>query len=339
MKLLEYKVAWIENQRSEVEGFLARLSSYVGRFGFQLNVEWVDGSSQLNKFLKALDSSSDYDLILVDWKLGAMLPESQSGATVAKEIRYKNPPSYVVFYSSESRSTLIHLIAGEKIDGVYCVSRQHFVSETTDIIKASIRRFEDIETMRGIFLSAVASFDSIVSEAICQTFDKLPDSDKIKITEAFVNRLSKFYTDRHEKIANVDRSLSLSELLSKLKPGSSQELSCLIDIMSLGHPSVNHRSSLTKLKAYQSEFLPGRNDLAHVEETKLDDGKPQVLRGDRSWSPADIGQYRQLIVDHHDNLVYIRDGLLKELIEYLESNYKAVTVADQNSTNTKIEPL
>lgn len=316
MKLPEYKVAWIDDQPNSAAGFHQRLSNFVARYGFQLEVKWISRENDLSAFLNSLDGNSDYDLILVDWKLGAVVKAGNSGATVARDIRFKNPPSYVVFYSSETRPKLMGLIAGESIDGVYCVNREHFVAETIDVIRASIRRFQDVETMRGVFLSAVASFDSIVKESLLKGFEELPDLMQRKIVDGLFGRLEKYHTERLDEIQKVDKSLAFPKMLGKLKAGSSQELSCLIDLLSLACPSVNYQTSLERLKAYQKDFLPGRNDLAHVEES-TDGDQGVVARNGRVWNPADLGQYRQEIVDHHDNLIYVRDALVKELIGHL----------------------
>lgn len=316
MNLLEYKVAWIDDQPKDCAGFFQRLSSFVGRYGFQLRVDWISHENELNAFLKSLDTNSDYDLILVDWKLGSVVKARESGATVARDIRYRNPPSYVVFYSSDDRPNLMALIADERIDGVYCVNRQHFVTETTEVIKASIRRFQDIETMRGVFLSAVATFDSIVNQALLKGFAGLPATEQTKVIDGLLGRIEKFHEERLEEIKKVDKGLELPKMLGKLKAGSSQELSCLIDLLSLANPSVNYKTSLTRLKAYQKDFLPGRNDLAHVEES-VDGGQSVVARNGREWKPADLGKYRQEIVDHHDNLIYVRDALIDELLAHL----------------------
>jgi len=313
MKLLEYKIAWIDDQPTRADGFYQRLSSFVARYGFQLRVDWVSRENELNAFLNSLDPKSDYDLILVDWKLGSVVKAGDSGATVARDIRYKNPPSYVVFYSSETRPNLMALIAGEKIDGVYCVNREHFVTETTEVIRASIRRFEDVEMMRGVFLSAVASFDSIVNQALLKSFEGLPALEQRKVADDLLGRLEKYHAGRLDEIKKVDKSLEFPRMLEKLKAGSSQELSCLINILSLACPSVNYQTSLERLKTYQKDFLPGRNDLAHVEES-TDGDQGVVARNGRVWNPADLGQYRQEIVDHHDN---VRDALINELIGHL----------------------
>lgn len=316
MKLLEYKIAWIDDQPKSATGFHQRLSNFVARYGFELQVHWISHENELNAFLNSLDNNSDYDLILVDWKLGSVVKASDSGATVARDIRFKNPPSYVVFYSSETRPNLMTLIAGEKIDGVYCVNREHFVAETTEVIRASIRRFQDVEMMRGVFLSAVASFDSIIKESLLRGFEGLPEPMQRKIVDSLLDRLARYHADRLDEVQKVDRALAFSKLLGKLKAGSSQELSCLIDLLSLACPSVHYQTSLERLKTYQKDFLPGRNDLAHVEEST--NGEQSVVaRNGRVWNPADLGQYRQEIVDHHDNLIYVRDALVTELIGHL----------------------
>lgn len=316
MKLLEYKIAWIDDQPNSADGFHQRLSNFVARHGFQLEVNWISRENELNAFLNSLDGNSDYDLILVDWKLGAVVKAGNSGATVARDIRFKNPPSYVVFYSSETRQRLMELIAGESIDGVYCVNREHFVIETTDVIRASIRRFQDVETMRGVFLSAVASFDSIVKQSLLKGFEGLPEPLQRKVVDGLLGRLEKYHTERLDEIQKVDKALEFPKMLGKLKAGSSQELSILIELLSLAHPSVNYRMALERLKTYQTDFLPGRNDLAHVEES-TNGNQGVVARNGRVWNPDDLGQYRQEIEDHHDNLIYVRDALIKELIGHL----------------------
>ncbi|MDO8971488.1 MAG: hypothetical protein Q7U74_12415, partial [Saprospiraceae bacterium] len=117
MKLLEYKIAWIDDQPEQAQGYRDRIAALLGRHGFELVIEWVSSKESLDTFLAQLNGHGNYDMIMVDWKLGQMVNEAGGGASVAHRIRVKHSFATIVFYSAAAPGILRTEIAKKLIDG------------------------------------------------------------------------------------------------------------------------------------------------------------------------------------------------------------------------------
>lgn len=327
MKLLEYKIAWIDDQPGQAKGYYENINNRLGRTGLNAKAEWISTSENLKAFLNKLRGDSDYDLIMVDWKLGKMVHDNQTGVSVAKKIRYQNSFATIIFYSAERPDVLQKEIASECIDGVFCVNRQYFVEEAMNIIKASTRRFTDLTAMRGLFLAAVAEFDSVIQDAVEAAYLGLSPTIQNTIKNRLIDRSKKFHSEKIESIQILDSNADLVTTLDHLRPGSKELADCLKEILSTTTPSSQHASALQKFSSYETEILVPRNDMAHVKES-VSNGRRFLTRGSREWDATKFDQLRSTLRDHHENLKYILDPLIKQLIAYLNESPKADSKGD-----------
>lgn len=323
MKFLEYKVAWIDDQASKAQGFFESINNKLGRHGFQLRVDWISNEGALSGFLNSLKKDSDYDLIMVDWKLGRMVPGGQTGASVAHQIRTHSSFSSIIFYSAENPDILRGEIAKQKIDGVFCVNRAHFVDEAMDVIRATIRKFSDLTMMRGLFLAAVAEFDDAISNCAIEGYEGLPSERKDELKNEMIDGSIDYFSKQIEKVKCIDRSGDLVSIINKLRPGSKQLADCLIRVLGAAEPSVSYSRALLQFKKYESDVLVPRNDMAHLKERE-EKGRRFLVRGDREWDSAKFEGLRHTLVDHHDNLNYIASSSVGELVEHLRKDVKEV---------------
>ncbi len=318
MKLLEYKIAWIDDQPDRAQGFYQNINNKLGRSGFSLNVEWISQETALTTFLGSLRKDSDYDLIMVDWKLGKMVPTGATGTSIAHQIRVHNSFATIIFYSAEKPDVLRQEIANQRIDGVFCVNREHFVSEAMDVIKASVKKFSDLTTMRGLFLSAVAEFDDIIRGSAIKAYQGLPANYQQPVKDLLIDNTISHLKQKTAEIQSIDRSKDLIKLMQELRPGSKQLADCLINILSSCEPSTQHTTALNKFRTYEVEVLVPRNDMAHLKE-KQKNGRRFLERGDRAWDATKFDSLRNVLSDHHENITYINKSLIEQLIEHLKT--------------------
>lgn len=333
MKLLEYKIAWIDDQPDSAQGFYQSINNKLGRSGFSLNVEWISQASALTAFLNSLRKDSDYDLIMVDWKLGKMVSPETTGTSVAHQIRTRNSFATIIFYSAEQRDILRQKIATERIDGVFCVNRMHFVMEAMDVIKASVKKFSDLTTMRGLFLTAVAEFDDVIRGSAIKAYQGLSATYQQPIKDQLIDGTISYLKQQVEKIESIDRSKDLIKLMQELRPSSKQLADCLISILSSSEPSTQHTTALNKFRNYETEVLVPRNDMAHLKE-KQENGRRFLERGDREWDASKFDGLRNLLSDHYDNIIYINRPLIEELIEHLKATAQASPVIQAQAAAT-----
>lgn len=330
MNLLHYKITWIDDQPASAKNYFENIKARLGRLGFDATVEWVSNSTMLEGFLNRLSRDQEQDVIMVDWKLGQMVPNGQTGTSVASKIRMYNQYATIIFYSAESPDVLRGEIAKQRIDGVYCVNRTNFIDEAMNIIKASIRKFSDLNSMRGLFLAAVAEFDHLIQESVLKAYQGLPTELQQPVKEKLLNKTSKYLQAEMARIEKIDKTADLSTVLAELRAGSKQVVDCLISILSLGEPSQHHVEALRKFKGYESDVMTPRNDMAHVRAS-IKAGVPCIERNDRKWDATKFSQLRLVLMEHYENFSHINNSLVEALNKHL-SEKNAIQIPATAST-------
>lgn len=317
MKLLEYKIAWIDDQPDKAEGYKDRIATLLGRHGFELVIDWISNQESLKMFLAKLNGHDDYDIIMVDWKLGQMVNEAGGGAFVAQNIRVQHSSATIIFYSAAEPRTLRSEIAQKLIDGVFCVNRMHFFEEAAPLIRASVRRFMDFNAMRGLFLAAVAEFDELIRGATFKAFFALPDQYKQQVINQLLDGRIAYTTMQADDASKQARPSDIATVVKAIQPSSWELYQCLLAILGFASPSPTYTQAVNKFKEYGDEVLLPRNDMAHLREMEKN-GEKVLVRGDRQWDASTFDGLRHALGDHHDNLQYIKKQLVDELVAALK---------------------
>jgi len=319
MKLLEYRIAWIDDQPDKAQGYKDRIATLLGRYGFELDINWISNEDHLQVFLAELVKHDNYDMIMVDWKLGQMVTGGTGGASVAHSIRAQHSTATIIFYSAAEPKILRSEIAGKLIDGVFCVNRMHFYEEASPLIKASVKRFADFNAMRGLFLAAVAEFDELIRGAIFKAYASLPaDRQQIVVNQLLDERIT-YATTQAKEASEHARPSDFAKVIKAIQPGSGELYRCLVTILGFANPSPEYSQAVNKLNKYAEEVLLPRNDMAHLREVEKN-GKKLLVRGDREWDAAKFDGLRHALADHHDNLQYIKNRLVDELVAVIKPN-------------------
>ena len=317
MKLLEYKIAWIDDQPAQAQGYKDRIATLLGRHGFELVIEWISCKDTLEAFLAKSHEHDDYDIIMIDWKLGQMVKEAGGGASVAQNIRVQHSSATIIFYSAAEPKTLRAEIAQKLIDGVFCVNRMHFYEEAAPLVKASVKRFSDFNAMRGLLLAAVAEFDELIRSSTLKAFVALPEEHQQQVVNQLLDGRIAYATKQADEASKHARPSDLAIAVKAIQPTSWELYQCLLTILGFASPSPTYTQAVNKFKEYGDEVLIPRNDMAHLREIEKN-GKKLLARGDRQWDAAKFDGLRHALGDHHDNLQYIKKQLVDELVTALK---------------------
>jgi DNA-binding response OmpR family regulator len=309
MNLLEYSVAWVEDQPNQARGHEEILRGKLARQGLNLRVQWITNNSELKYFLEQLNEESALDLILVDWKLGQMVPDG-SGASVAKSIRNQNSFSNIIFYSSAPPHDLRNEIAKQLIDGVWCVNRDFFIQEARHTISANLRRL-DLNSMRGLFVAAVAEFDQKMKAAIMKVYGLLEEDKKTQPATSYITRKLEFAQKNMTDIQKIDANSNLGGILEK---AGTFELFALLRELNAQAGLIDspHREVTKILGKFEEEVIIPRNDLAHAK-TSFASGKATLVRGGRSYDGPRFSELRANLLQHHENLEILSEKYAAEI--------------------------
>lgn len=309
MNHLTYKIAWIDDQ--SITTLSGRLAGKLARQGLELVVEAITTAEELQEFVRTLHGRRDLDLIMVDWKLGAMATNG-SGATVSKAIRDQQSYTDIIFYSASEPGVLRAAIAGQQIDGVWCVNRNYFVSEAWHVVEATLHRV-DLNSMRGLFMSSVADFDHLMRGGLMQAHKALEAPVQQRLAKAFVDRRLAYAQEQVQKAEKLQAEARLHELL---KDAGTFELLALMQDLASWVPTidVHHSKAMVGFEQFSPQVIQPRNDLAHARSTG------DVLnRAGRTYDTNRFSELRTYLLEHHENL----DGFVQRLVPVIAERLNA----------------
>ena len=312
MNHLTYKIAWIDDQ--SIATLSGRLASKLARQGLELVVEPIATGDELQEFVQTLHGRRDLDLIMVDWKLGAMATNG-SGATVSKAIRDQQSYTDIIFYSASEPGVLRAAIAAQQIDGVWCVNRNYFINEAWHVVEATLHRV-DLNSMRGLFMSSVADFDHVMRGGLLQAHSALEAPVQLRLAKAFVDRRLAYAKEQVQKAEKLQAEVRLHELL---KDAGTFELLSLMQDLARWVPPIDalHSKAISGFEQFSPQVIQPRNDLAHARSAG-----DVLSRAGRTYDTNRFSELRTFLLDHHENLEGFVERLVPEIVKRLNAELK-----------------
>lgn len=215
-----------------------------------------------------------FDLIIVDYNL----PNNTYGTEFIENIRSYSLLPDIVFYSSTSsieeiiqtennnkRVPLINLLQ----KGIYYSNSEKMVDIAKQVILKIIKREEKINGFRGLVLSNVSEFESIVNTILLSLLTSLPDNKRDDLISYVQNELRDVANTNAKKISEFNANLDLEALFdcknrcldhyrrTKIMNHFLKELGCKTIVF----------------QDYVDEVLQLRNSLGHVSYSQKDDAE------------------------------------------------------------------
>jgi CheY-like chemotaxis protein len=326
---LKFKILWFEDRSEVVKPVRARLSQYLDKLGFELELEHHLHGNELGSLLE-----QRFDLILTDVNLA----EGSVGDEIVHRIRDNDIYTDVLLYSVHDSALGPILDKHKLLERVsWCTSSELF-EKTKSLIDLGLRRVQDLSNMRGLVVAEAIELESQITEVLSSFFsavekegdnpgkellmkgiyDKRVDGvqEQLKVLKEDYNHLKLvevIESDTLFSISNVVDGLQsilkadLKETNKKLngKQGNSPTLS-------------NHKTRCENLKeglsSFRKEVIDVRNTLAHVKEIVSTDGTIILQSRKKTgeplpFTPEKCSEIRNCLRQHKAKIAVLREHL------------------------------
>ena len=264
---LDYKIFWIEDDEMWMKSIKNKIESFIERKGYVPIIKNTPNADPSILYENARDS----DLILVDYVLKGF---SNNGDIFIEEFRNNKIYTNIVFYSSNYDEIKTKITENE-LKGTYFFDRNDFgpsLIETSlfELIDFFLNRDADINSLRGIAMAEVASFDKKIGNII---FCEKHKSKIIKKVREKTNKrcqdLSKKSEDKiWEKLQTKDSTILLD---SKTRADFLSE-EILKDFCRSCDKNKKPTCYNVFINDYSKEIIEQRNKLAHqIENAEIDE--------------------------------------------------------------------
>ncbi len=269
---LKYKILWIEDEPDSIERPKSQIQRYLeDDYGFECNDEDIvikDYDEFDDEYVyeeqgqkRVKDSIKDFDLLLVDFNLGA---KEQTGDKLIEVIR-EGIYSEILFYSSELQS-INEKLNNHFIDGVFTSDREHLEDKIKKLIKVTIKKVQDVNNLRGLIMAEVAELDIIKEEIILKASSKITNKELEKYT---LKNIKSSGESNHKKaqqhLNNID-TITFASLFEQIgfvdSNKKARTLGEALDKLNITEPVTKD----TFTKPYIDNILDKRNKLAHIKE-------------------------------------------------------------------------
>lgn len=299
---LNYYVLWVEDDNSWFETTSELFSNIISEYGFNPQIE---RKKSLDEVVSEMQTNGlkNYDIFLIDFKLR----NSADGDSIIDFLRDKSIYTDVIFYSSDKQS-IIDSIKEHLFEGVYHSDRKEIEDKFEKIFQTTIKKIEEINSMRGLIVGETSELDSIIEEFVLKFvdlgLDKAFDVDEFVANQIFdkaerniVSLKEKFVAGGILAIMTNIEAIRKWELLRGILK-KNKDFNENIPIFLKGNAS------------YQDEVIDIRNKFAHSKVIKGDGGieflKSQIGEQHYQFDEESFKQIRENLRKHRNLLVDLK---------------------------------
>ena len=303
---LDFRILWVEDQPAAVAEDRTALEADLLEFGFEPIVVPISGFSDLQDLMNSNPEDDEFDLILVDYDLGA---SGGKGDDAARAIRDHFPHREMVFYSGKSPEELRDKAAKKKIDGVYFAHRTELADDVFSVIENMLRKVVDISHMRGIVMAETSELDYCIELCLSSAFENLDETQRKTIHDKAVKVVRERYKLQLEQLDALDHPDKFTELLGRsLLMTSRDKTRALLRFLKAATHLQDQKEHRTAVVEYQDNFHDVRNDLAHGMVIKKDGRK--IFKGRNiELTEETMREWRINLMTHRDQIKLIASVL------------------------------
>lgn len=259
---LNYKIIWVED-KIDTRPFLSLIESvkiYLENEFFNVS---IDTAEDFDEFKAKYEDIQTYDLIITDLNLN-----ESHGSEVIDFVRdEKHILTEIFFYSANSELSTTKLANSSRIT-FYQLDGQDYHKELQssiiEVINLTISKFQNIVAMRGMIMHETSSLDLKMEEIVRKQLNNPILEEhiipllKTILDSIFINAKEKYEKAEKRKVKDILRDNVLFN--------SSQKIFALGAILEI----MKEENFASK---YNDEVILIRNQFAHSELKKTDDGK------------------------------------------------------------------
>lgn len=264
---IEYRLLWVEDDTSWFETTKELFADTLEDLGFKMIVKRCRNLEEVKVEVER-DNLKEYDLLLIDFNLGNNA--NGTGYDVISFIRSISETPIltdVLFYSSAVENVRSSMLE-HSLEGVYSVDRRYIEYKFELVVKTTIKKLQEVNTMRGLIMAETSDLDDLMIEII----DKVLETDIAPQLENYIKRIMKESLKTNIKLLQED-SFVVREKIKDSRVFTSFHKA----------RTINRIEKITGLigihnfyEKYRDEVMNPRNIFAHVKE-RLIDGKKVLV--------------------------------------------------------------
>ncbi len=274
---IDYNVLWFENESTWLNPTKKNLFNFLDDYGFRLDVTEEKDNTNLEKIIDDIKNNIiDIDVIFMDYKLA----KEQKGDAFIKAIREKELFTEIVFYSMEPNIKSIIEESVGSVEGIYYSTRTNFLDKVKTVIKHTIKKVQEVNSMRGLIMSAVSDLDekmfSIIEDSIKS--DKVINEIKIgkTISDYTFGICEEFLNTKNENFNKYKEDKDCASLINDPLIFDLSKKSRVLQkiIKLLNNPDLTHLGNF--YQDFNKHIVQPRNAFGHVSP-EIKDGKKVLV--------------------------------------------------------------
>ena len=184
---LSYDVLWFEDQFETLQPNINRLSKFVERKGFVLNIEKRTSITheEIYKLGDKLDKSNPYDIIIFDFDMGRGV---STGVDIAHKLR-ANIYTDMVLYSGGEPEGIDQIVFDKRLQGVFVIHKTGFFDNISPIINDHIKKISSLNGARGMVMSEWSKIEIDLRKYLVESVKSLDGSERQKHEKKILKRL------------------------------------------------------------------------------------------------------------------------------------------------------
>jgi len=279
---IEYRILWIDDNPEWVESKIDNIEEYLLNFGFVLKYE-------IKPSHKGIDFSQ-YDIIAVDCNLS----NGEKGIEALDVVRKNDIYTEILFYSQNGEPKLREEMKNNRIDGVYCASREDSIEKLEKLISTTIQKTQEINNLRGLVMAETSELDQLVKSILL----------KMKWAEEHFlghhKKLGERYDERKSKLGE-HLPFNPENLASLICSGHFDSMFSFFSLQ-----EFVAKSDWNEIKDYK-EIIEKRNILAHCMEQSSSAEKIIILKTKKDGSTEPIIFTPYDFIELRKKIKYFRD--------------------------------
>ena len=206
---IDYNILWFENDEGWLKQAVKGIGNLLDDYGFRLKETNQKDGSKIEDLIVAIQSKIlDIDMIFMDFKLSG----SVNGEKLIETIRSRNLYTEILFYSMDENVKQIIEDAYGSIEGIYYSGRDNFRQKAQEVIWHTIKKVEDVESMRGLIMGATSEIENLMKEITLDYIEMCGEEIKNTIAAPIFNEVGKSVKEKFDKHSEYHPTLNLKKL-------------------------------------------------------------------------------------------------------------------------------
>ncbi len=300
---LNYYILWVEDDNSWFETTSELFKETILDYGFNPIIERKVSLDEVIEEI-AISGLKKYDILLIDFNL----KDSKSGDSIIDFLRDKDIYTDIVFYSSD-KSLILESVSKHQFEGVYHSDRKEVEDKFVKVFKTTIKKIEEINSMRGLIVGETSELDSIIDELLI-IYTKSPFIDNFDCDKYIQEQVFGKLEGKLTFLQKCYDEQGLSGLLPHFEAIRKWEL--LRKILKKNKDSKEYISVFLSVNAtYQDDVIDIRNKFAHAKVIVQEDGtevlEAQFKGSHFEFNETKFKEIRESLLKHREALIKLKD--------------------------------